>query len=147
MDSKDMAGKLNQLLKKNIDAEKGFREAADEVKNERLQSFLMDKVRQRYEFKHQLESEIRDFGESPEEDSTLGADMHRSWMNLKTAFTSNDEEAILEETAKGEKNAIEEYNKVIKDDNFPPSTLNMLIKQRNEIKKTLQEVKELEGSF
>lgn len=139
-----MVERLNSLLKKNFDAEKGFREAADDIENKQLQNFLIDKARQRYSFRHELASEIRNYGASPENESTAGGDVSRSWMNLKAALSFNEEKAILHETAKGENEAKEEYNKIIREDELAPSTLNLLIGQRNEIEHTLEQVKELE---
>ncbi len=35
--------------------------------------------------------------------------MHRGWMNLRTAITSNDEKAVLEECERGEDHAVKAY--------------------------------------
>ncbi len=68
-------------------------------------------------------------------------------MDLKSAFTSDNEEAVLEEAIRGEKAAVEDYNEVIKDDGFPPSTANLLIKQRNAIERSFKRSKGLEEAF
>lgn len=145
--SEEIADKLNDLLEKNYDSEKGFRNAADDVKNERLKTFFRNKAQERYDFGHELKSEIRNFGSSPEKGSSVKADAHRAWMNLKAALSGDKEEAVLEEVIKGEKLAVEDYNKVIRDVELPPSTENLLIKQKSAFQKTLEEVKALEASF
>lgn len=145
--SKEKADKLNELLEKNYDSEKGFKNAADDVKNPRLKAFFKEKARERYDFGHELKSEIRNFGEAPEEGSSVKADAHRTWMDLKAAFSGNNEEAVLEETIRGEKLAVNDYNEIIKEDDFPPTTQNLLLKQRNAIQKTIDNVKSLEESF
>ena len=142
--SKEIAERLNDLLEKNYDSEKGYKEAADDVKNPRLKEFFTDRAKQRYDFGHELKAEIRNFGESPDKGSSLKADAHRAWMNLKTAFSGDNEEAVLEEAVRGEKAAIEDYNKAIKDWELPPSTENLLIKQRNAIERSMKKVKDLE---
>ena len=68
-------------------------------------------------------------------------------MDLKAAFSSDKEEDILEEVVRGEKVAVEDYNKIIKEDGFAPSTANLLIKQRNAIERTFKQVKDLEEAF
>lgn len=145
--SEEMADKLNELLQKNYDSEKGFKNAADDIQDPRLKTFFKEKAQQRYDFGHELKSEIRNFGESPKKGSSVQADAHRTWMDLKAAFSGNNEEAVLEEAIKGEKRAVDNYNEVIDEIDFPPSTKNLLLKQRNAIQKTLDDVKSLEDSI
>jgi uncharacterized protein (TIGR02284 family) len=142
--SNKIAGKLNDLLEKNYDAEKGYKNAADDVKNQRLKEFFKQKAQQRYDFGHELKSEIRNFGESPDKGSSFTADAHRAWMDLKAALTGDREEKVLEEAIRGERAAVEDYNEAIDKSNFPPSTQNLLIKQRNAIERSLKEVQDLE---
>ena len=145
--SKEMSETLNDLLEKNYDSEKGFRNAADDVKNARLKEFFKGKAQQRYEFGHELKSELKNFGETPDKGTSFKGDAHRAWMDLKSKLSSDNEEAVLEEAIRGEKAALEDYNKAIKEGDFPPSTANILMRQRNSVERTLKEVKELEDIF
>ena len=144
---KENVEKLNELLEKNYDSEKGFKNAADDVKNERLKTFFEESAKQRYDFGHELKAEIKSLGGTPDKGTSTKADAHRAWMDLKSAFSSDNEEAVLEEAARGEKAAVEDYNKIIKGSEFPPSTANLLIKQRNAIERTFKKVKDLEDAF
>ena len=55
-------------------------------------------------------------------------------MSLKSTFSSNNEEAILEEAIRGEEASLKEYNDVISSDMvFPPTIDSLLIKQRDSI--------------
>jgi len=65
-------------------------------------------------------------------------------MDIKSTFTSNDEEAILKEVEKGEKSAVDEYNEVVNDTTLPPTTKRILTKQVSNIENTLQNVKNFE---
>ncbi|WP_324719882.1 ferritin-like domain-containing protein [Salinimicrobium sp. HB62] len=145
--TKDLAAKLNELLEKNYDSEKGFQNAADDVKNPRLKEFFQAKAKERYDFGHELKTEIKNLGESPDKGTSVAGDAHRAWMDLKSAFSSDNEEAILEEAVRGEKTAVEDYNKIIEENGFAPSTANLLIKQRNAIERTFKQVKDLEDAF
>ena len=145
--SNEMSESLNELLEKNYDSEKGYKVAAEDVKNEQLKSFFVDKARQRYEFGHELKSEIRNFGETPEKGTSVKGDLHRSWMDLKAKLSSDNEESVLEEAVRGETAAVEDYNKVISKHDFPASTENILVQQRNAIQRSLDEVKNLEMRF
>lgn len=143
--AKKISNKLNDLLEKNYDAEKGYKFASENVKNPSLKSFFSERAKERNNFGHELKSEISTLGEKPDKGSSLKGDIHRTWMNLKTTFSSDKEEALLEEAVRGEKAAVEEYNEVLEDENIPPSTANLLMKQRNAITAALDKVKRLES--
>ncbi len=142
--AEEVSNKLNSLLEKNYDTEKNYKFAAENVKSPELKAFFNERAQERYDFGHELKSEIRNFGQTPDKGTSFKGDVHRSWMNLKTNLSSNKEEAILEESIRGEKAAVEEYNEVLKDENIPPSTENTLMKQRNAITAALNKVKSLE---
>lgn len=140
-----ITNKVNNLLTKNYDAEAGFHLAADKVNNRELKDFFVKKAKTRNEFGHQIKKEIITYGESPDKGTSLKGDAHRGWMNLKTALSSDNEEAILEETIRGEKKAVEEYNEILKEENMPATTQSVLEMQRENIQKTLQEVEKFES--
>ncbi|MCP9199553.1 PA2169 family four-helix-bundle protein [Gramella sp. GC03-9] len=142
--SDKIAGKLNELLEKNYDAEKGYKLAAEKVKREDLKRFFTQRAQERYDFGHELKSEIKNFGETPDKGSSLAADAHRSWMNLKASLSNDKDESVLEEAVRGEKKAVEEYEDVINESEIPVSTKQVLVKQKNGIVAALNEVKALE---
>ncbi|SDR73540.1 conserved hypothetical protein [Gillisia sp. Hel1_33_143] len=142
--SEDVANKLNSLLEKNYDSEKGYQMAAENVKNPQLKEFFNQRAKERYDFGHELKSEIKSFGQEPDKGTSLKGDIHRGWMDIKTSLSSDNEEAVLEEAIRGEKAAVEEYNEVLKSEEIPSSTGNVLMKQRNSITDALNKVKSLE---
>ena len=143
--SNEISKKLNELLEKNYDAEKGYKLAAEKVNNQKLKSFFSERAQERYDFGHELKSEIRNFGEEPDKGSSLAGDAHRSWMNLKASLSGDKDEAVLEEAIRGEKAAVEEYEDILKEQEIPASTGNILMKQKNSIVASLNEVKSLEN--
>ena len=135
--SDKIAEKLNSLLEKNYDAEAGYKKAAEDVKNPTLKTYFQSRAQDRYNFGHEIKEEIRSYGKEPEKGTSLTGDLHRAWMDLKSAFSSDKEEAILEEAIRGEKAAVKDYNEIINDREVPPSTSNLLIKQRNSVEEAL----------
>lgn len=109
-----------------------------------MKNFFLARSKKRYDFGHELKSEIKKFGETPDKGTSIKGDLHRSWMNLKSSLSSNEEEAILEETIRGDKAAVSDYNSVLKETNIPPTTEAILTKQRNAIEMALEKVKTLE---
>ncbi|GAA0872469.1 hypothetical protein GCM10009117_16160 [Gangjinia marincola] len=131
--SEKVSSKLNDLLARNYDSEKGYQEAAEKVEYGDLKAFFKEKAQERYDFGHEIKEEIRSFGESPEKGTSIAGDAHRAWMNVKSLFSQNDKEAMVEEALRGETTMLENYNEVLEETNLPPSTRNVLIKQRDAI--------------
>ncbi|MCF7559914.1 PA2169 family four-helix-bundle protein [Sabulilitoribacter multivorans] len=131
--SEKISNKLNELLVKNYDAEKGYLNAIDNIDNDRLKMFFKRRASERSEFAKELRTEILRYGELPEESGSFKGTMHRNWMTLKSLFSSNNEEAILEEAIRGEEASLEEYNEILKDKTLPPTIDSLLTKQKNAI--------------
>ncbi len=131
----NVSNKLNELLEKTYDAERGYKLAAEKVENPTVKRFLNDKVQQRYTFGHELKKEIQQYGRLPDKGGSFAGDLHRAWMNLTSTLSPNDTERILEEVERGEKASLESYDEVLKDKDLvlAPSTENLLKKQRQAI--------------
>lgn len=139
-----ISNNLNELLTKNYDAEAGYKLAEENVKDNTLKEYFGRKAKERYDFGHQIKNEMKVYGESPDKGTSVAGDAHRLWMNVKSTLSKNSEEAVLEETIRGEKNAIEEYQSILNNPNLPPTTEAILNTQLDLIKGTLEEVKAFE---
>ncbi|MDX1461976.1 MAG: PA2169 family four-helix-bundle protein [Marinirhabdus sp.] len=140
----NLVNNLQELLEKNYDAEKGFTKAMKDAENSRLKNFLKHQAAQRGRFVNELDQEIRNLNETPKESGSLTGSIHRTWIDIKTALTGDDDEAVLEECIRGEKASVEEYEERLKNNNFPPQIATVLNNQMSEIKGTLSKVKSLE---
>lgn len=136
--------RLNNLLTKSYDAEAGYKKAAEKVNNAGLKNFFKNRAQDRYNFGHEIKEEVRSFGQEVDKGTSFTADAHRAWMDIKTAFTTDTDEAVLEEAIRGEKASVEEYNEILAETSLPNSTRAILEKQRNNIQNALNEVKALE---
>ena len=132
--SEKISNKLNELLIKNYDAEKGYINAFKNIESDRLKTFFKRRASERSQFAKDLRTEILRYGQLPEDSGSFKGAVHRNWMTLKSTFSSNNEEAILEEAIRGEESSLDAYNEILKDRDLPPSIDNMLIKQRDAIK-------------
>ncbi len=128
-----ISNKLNELLEKNYDAEKGYINSAENVDNTRLKIFFKNRASERSQFAKELRTEILSYGQIPGDAGSFQGTMHRNWMSLKSLFSGNDEEAILEEAIRGEKASLEEYAEILKYEDFAPSTQKMLETQHQKI--------------
>ena len=71
--------------------------------------------------------------------------MHRGWMDFKSIFTNKDDEAMIEEVLKGEKNCLEEYNEFLKEPEIPSGLKRIAIEQRDTVKQSVNTLKEREA--
>lgn len=139
-----LVNNLQQLLEKNYDAEKGFTKAMKDAKNQNLKTFLQQQAAQRGRFVNELTHEIRTLNKEPKDSGSFTGDLHRAWIDIKSAVSGNEDEAVLEECIRGEKASWEEYDNKLKEENFPPNISNVIQKQASEIHNTLSKVKTLE---
>lgn len=144
MNNDKIVSRLNDLLTKNYDSEKGYEEAAHEVDSPRLKAIFKRRSQQRYDFGHSLKAEIKALGGTPDKGTSILGDMHRRWINVKAALSNDTDETILEECERGEEACLEEYNEVLEDTTLPASTRSVLENQRNSVKMALQQVESLE---
>lgn len=143
--TEEVGKKLNDLLEKTYDAEKGFKKAAENVENPSLKSYFSDKAQERYNFGHELKSELVSFNQEIDKGGSTTGTLHRAWMDVKSLFSSEDEESMLEEAIRGEKAAINEYKEVISDTSLPLSTKSILESQKTKIENGLSKIKTLES--
>lgn len=129
----EILDQLNRLLTLNHDAEKGYQEAAENVQGSDLKSLLQAQSHQRAEYAQELNREIRVLGGEPTDDTSLAADLHRAWINIKTTFTTNDDKAVVQECHRGDQEALNTYNTVLQETDLAASTRELLLQQKQSI--------------
>ncbi|WP_224487737.1 ferritin-like domain-containing protein [Robertkochia flava] len=140
--SKMMSDRLNVLLEKAYDAEKGYLNAMQRIDQPEIKMFFKRTAQQRGDFARDLRREILSYGEIPEDSGTLKADTHRFWTNLKALLSENKVEVVLEECLRGEKEIIKEYNEILEEQRtLPPSTVELLKKHKDAIQNSINKVK------
>jgi len=142
--TEEIGNRLNDLLEKTYDAEKGFKKAAENIDNSALKTYFKQKAQERYDFGHELKSELKTFNQDIDKGGSVTGAAHRTWMDVKALFSSENEESMLEEAIRGEKSAINEYSQVINETSLPSSTKSILESQKNKIQNGLSRIKTLE---
>jgi uncharacterized protein (TIGR02284 family) len=143
MNKEKVINKLNHLLNRSYDAEKGYTEAANHISSASLNRWLQENGLQRYRFGHELKSEIKNLGGTPNKGTTFMGEMHKLWMDFKSNFTYNDEAAMLNEAIRGEKTALEDYESTISETSLPLETKILLEDQRDSIKSNIRTMKRM----
>ncbi|WP_340156133.1 DUF2383 domain-containing protein [uncultured Winogradskyella sp.] len=86
--TEEVGKKLNNLLEKTYDAEKGFKKAAENINHEPLKSYFKNKAQERYNFGHELKQEIRSFNQDVEKGGSLTGTEQSLPMSTKSILQS-----------------------------------------------------------
>jgi uncharacterized protein (TIGR02284 family) len=141
---KKISDKLNELIEKNMNTKDGYEMAINKVNNTEVKKFFKNRAEERAIFVKDLRSEVWSNGEIPENSGNITGELHRNWMSLKAALSSNNEDAILEETTRGEKSSLNEYNEILNENLLPEKLSNILRERRNTIEATIAKAKNFE---
>ena len=136
---------LNELLEKNLDAEKGYREASEQVGHPPLASFMKNNATVRGQFAQELRGEVVSLGGTPTESTSVASGLHRTWISLKESFSSNDHEAVLDECIRGEEAALKDYDEAIESGILSHASQTIVEKQKIQVNEALSKVRSLKS--
>ena len=134
---------LNDLIQTCRDGENGFQTAADHVTDMGLKTLFGNCSIQRAQFASELESEVRLLHGTPAKTGSVSAAFHRGWMNIKSIVSGGNDDAIIAECERGEDAALENYQRVMKQ-NLPPNVLPVAKHQFTEIKRSHDRIRDLQ---
>ena len=129
----EVLDQLNKLLTRNHEAERGYKEAAENAKDAELKSLFMAQSRQRGEFAMELDREVRTLGGEPDGGTSMASDLHRAWINIKSTFASDNDKATVQECQRGDQEALDNYNSVLQETDLVASTREVLLRQKQSI--------------
>ncbi len=144
-DQKKACNDIKTIIKVCNDGAEGYQKAAKKTVNSNLQTLFNRIAQYRRGYAAELDREARAiYGEEVGDiDSTKG-DIHQIWIDVKATFSGNTDEALLEECIRGEKAALETYEKVIEKDRLPLKLMDMVTLQFHEISASYRKMDILE---
>lgn len=147
MNQETTINQLQYLLKTNRDAKKGFAEAAEHAADPQLAQLLREKSVQRAEFEETARQRIVDLGAEPFEHSTLGAALHRAWLNVRDTVAGKGDYAVVSECERGEEMAVQKYTDVLSEMEMPADLRALIQKQFAVVKNSQQELADLKAKL
>ncbi len=142
-ENKETISTLNNLIESLKDGQEGFHQSAEAVKDPNLKTLFNELSLQRSKFAGELQSQVVQLGESkPEDSSSTAGGMHRTWINLKAAISSQDDHAVLAECERGEDSAVAEYKKAMEKE-LPGNVRDMISRQYTDVKAAHDKVRAL----
>jgi len=135
MDNSHDTTVLNTLIATTLDSMKGYREAAEGSENSTHAQFFREMAEERSQVASDLQQQVRSLGGDPEMDSSTAGAAHRGWVDLKSAITGHDEQAVVNEVERGEDYIKDKFETAMKDDELSPSTRGAIEKCFGSIRK------------
>lgn len=146
MTVEDTISHLNSLIETCKNGELGYAEAARLVDDTKLQTILEGYAKERAGFLRALQAEVKKLGGTPGESGSLGAALHRGWLEFKAAATLGDGGAILAACETGENSAWTHYKHVI-DSEISGESRSMVEKQWGKVKEAIAHLQHLQGEL
>ena len=139
----DVLNDLTEVLK---DGQHGFQTAAKDVKSPELAQIFQGYARQRGELAAKLQTHVAALGANVEKSGSIAGSVHRGWINLKSALSTNEPQAVLEEAERGEDAAVAAYRKAMEHQDLDPATRDLIASQYTEVKAAHDHVRNLRDS-
>jgi len=115
MENDKIASVLNELVETSRDGATGFLTCADSAKDTMLKAYFQTRAQDCNEAIRELNIEVVNHGGKPAEYGSVTGTLHRAWINIRTALTSNDDLAVLQECESAEDAALAAYRTALKE--------------------------------
>lgn len=145
MTNEDVISTLNGLIETLKDGQEGFKEAAEGVQNSELKSAFYEFSQQRSQFAGELQNAVRELGGDPENAGSVSGAIHRGWINIKSAVTGQDDQAILNEAERGEDSAKNAYKDALEEE-LPANVRAIVERQFSAVQQAHDRVKAMRDS-
>ncbi len=138
---------LNDLLQITNDRIEGFNKVEDKVweKYPNLKSDYNNMVDQSQKMRLELKSLISERNGDVDDSTTVAGGLHRTWIDVKNAFSSDNAESTLENVIFGENAAIEAYEKALDSGELCPESTRVVQDQLHSLKASYEKFKNLEN--
>ena len=142
MNNEKIVSILNGLLQISRDGGEGFKTCADDVSDSALKMYFLNRAQSWDQIHHTLSAEVRNYGGNPNPSGTATGVLHRTWIDIKTGLTKQDNLAVLEECERGEAVALMAYENALRQE-IPDNLRVLLERQYEEVKKDHDRVRQL----
>jgi len=120
---------LNDLVQINNDRVAGFEKAGENLEEDHngLRTIFEKLAGESKNNAAQLTELARQFGSEEDAGTSASGSLHRAWLDIKSTFTGNDQESILDECETGEDAIKKAYASALDDSNELPNEVVQLI--------------------
>jgi uncharacterized protein (TIGR02284 family) len=137
---------LQDLSARAHDSEQGYRRAAQDAADSDLKQQFEQLANERSSMAAELDRLIREHGGEPTWTSgSLTGAAHRVWVDLRSALSRNERQAILEEVARGESAAEETYDDALRS-SLPAEVRQVVREQHRRVREARNRYRAMAGT-
>ena len=107
---------LNSLIETTIDSVDGYERAAREARNPEFRRIFEERAFERRRVIDELRQEVTRMGGEVEDDGSMLAKAHRSFLKLRDAVAGGDDKQVIDEVERGEDFIKNKYEMAMRDD-------------------------------
>jgi uncharacterized protein (TIGR02284 family) len=140
---------LNDLIQIHNDRINGYEKAVKELHEENIdlsEVFLL-MITESRKMKSALVSEVQVLHGEPEQGTTATGKIYRAWMDFKSMFSGHDRHSLLSNCEYGEDATQKAYGEALESDHLPVYIRQMIYEQRQGLKVSHNEIKELRDQY
>lgn len=113
---------LNTLIATTIDSIDGYRTSAEDIESGDLKQRFLARASEREAMVGTLRQQVSALGGNPEDDGSILAGAHRMFVDLKSAVTGKDNQAVINEVERGEDYIKAKFKAALADDGLSLET-------------------------
>ncbi|OLV16536.1 PA2169 family four-helix-bundle protein [Deinococcus marmoris] len=147
MNNEQAIDKLQYLLGTLRDGEKGFSQAADHADAANLKTLFAERSQQRGMLAGEVVTKIQSMGGDADKGGSVGAALHRTWLNVRDAVTGKGDYAVVAEAERGEDVAIQNYQDVLNETELPADLRSFVDGQYAQVKASHDQIRDLKHSM
>ncbi|MCY1430479.1 hypothetical protein D9M71_464280 [compost metagenome] len=95
----------------------------------------------------ELQTLVLDLGGTPRDDTSIGGDIHRRWVDLKAMVTGKDEHSVLSECERGEDVAKRHYRDALGHPELPMDIRMVIERQYDGVLRNHDMIKSMRDSY
>ena len=137
---------LNDLVETCKDGQQGFATAAKDAKDPELGRVFSHYAAQRGNYIRELQQRIRALGGDPDKHGSVSGSLHRGWINLKSAVSSDEPHAVLAECERGEDAAVSNFRDALQETELDAESRALVQRQSAGVQEAHDRIKELRDS-
>lgn len=147
MNNEQVLDKLQYLLGTLRDGQKGFTDAAEHATDAQLRTLFTERSAQRASMAAEIEAKIATMGDKPREGGSVGAALHRTWLNVRDSLTGRDDYQVVAECERGEDVAVENYQDVLKETELPADVRSMVQAQYAKVQQSHDQIRDMKSGM
>lgn len=137
---------LNSLIETTLDSADGYRQAADKAANSQYKILFQQWSVERRRVATDLQSQVRTLGGNPEDDGSILAAAHRTFLKLRDSVTGDDQ-SVVNEVERGEDFIKAKYEAALKDDELSTTARDVVTRAYTSVRSGHDQARDLKKSL